>query len=292
MPEKYIDLHTHTTASDGMLNPKEIVELAIEKNLSAIAVTDHDTIGNVAKTVKIGKEKGLEVIPGIEISIDDRELGFMDVHIIGLFIDIHDKGLTEFLSRAQKHRLEQKKATVRRLRELGYNITFEEANELAEGEIGRPHLARVLMKKYPDEFPTMDVIFKNLLGTGKKGYVVREAKTKMQTAINVIKNAGGIPILAHPAVYDNIDIDFMIRKFAELGGQGMETYYPYNKFKLHKGISQYELQNLFKKYKKICKELRLLESGGTDFHGTKKISLGDIKVPYSVLEKMKTFLRI
>ena len=292
MPERYIDLHIHTTASDGMLNPEKIVELAIEKNLSAIAVTDHDTIGNVAKTVKIGKEKGLEVIPGIEISIDDKELGFMDVHIVGLFIDIHDKGLTDFLNGAQKDRLEQKKAMVRRLRELGYNITFEEANELAEGEIGRPHLARVLMKKHPDEFPTMDVIFKNLLGTGKKGYVAREAKIKMQTAINVIKNAGGIPILAHPAVYGDIDIDFLIRKFTELGGQGMETYYPYDRFKLHKGINQSQLQELLGKYKKICKELGLIESGGTDFHGTEKIELGDVKVPYSVLEKMKTFLHI
>ena len=291
MQEKYIDLHMHTTASDGILNPEQIVKLAIEKKLTAIAVTDHDSIANVEETVNLGKELGIEVIPGIEISIDDDEFGFIDVHIVGLFIDIYDKNLAMFLADAQKNRLKQKKAMIKRLNELGYSITFEQASELAEGELGRPHLARLLMANHPDEFPTMDTIFKNLLGTGKKGYVSREIKTKMQTAINIIKNAGGIPILAHPAVYENIDIDFLIRKFAELGGIGIETYYPYDKFKLHKGISKPKLQKLIKKYKRICEELGLIESGGTDFHGTEKVNLGDIKVPYSVLEKMKGFIK-
>lgn len=291
MQERYIDLHMHTTASDGLLNPEQIVKLAIEKKLSAIAITDHDSIANVEETVKLGKELGIEVIPGIEITIDDDEFGFIDVHIVGLFIDIYDKNLAMFLADAHKHRLEQKKAMIRRLNELGYSITFEQANALAKGELGRPHLARVLMANHPDKFPAMDLVFKNLLGTGKKAYVSREIKTKMQTAINVIKNAGGIPILAHPAVYENIDTDFLIRKFAELGGIGIETYYPYDKFKLHKGIIQSKLQELIKKYKRTCEDLGLIESGGTDFHGTEKVNLGDIKVPYSVLEKMKEFMK-
>lgn len=291
MQEKYIDLHMHTTASDGLLNPKQIVKLAVEKKLSAIAVTDHDSIANVEETMRFGKELGIEVISGVEISVDDVELGFLDIHVVGLFIDIYDKNLALFLADAHKHRLEQKKAMIRRLNELGYSITFEQANALAKGELGRPHLAQVLMANHPDEFPLMDLVFKNLLGTGKKGYVSREIKTKMQTAIKVIKDAGGIPILAHPAVYDGIEIDFLIRKFAELGGIGIETYYPYDKFKLHKGISQPELQKLIGKYKKTCEEFGLIESGGSDFHGTEKVNLGDIKVPYSVLEKMKEFIR-
>ncbi|MEA3515255.1 MAG: PHP domain-containing protein [Nanoarchaeota archaeon] len=291
MQEKYIDLHMHTTASDGFLNPEQILRLAIEKNLSAIALTDHDTIANVEEAIKLGKELGIEVISGVEISVDDVELGFLDVHIVGLFIDIYDKNLTMFLADAQKHRLEQKKAMVRRLNELGYSITFEQADALAKGELGRPHLARVLMANHPDKFPTMDSVFKNLLGTGKKAYVSRRVKIKLQTAIKVIKDAGGIPILAHPAVYAGIEIDFLIRKFAELGGIGIETYYPYDKFKLHKGISQPELQKLIGKYKKTCEEFGLIESGGSDFHGTEKVNLGDIKVPYSVLEKMKEFIR-
>lgn len=287
MAERYIDLHIHTTASDGTLSPEELVKLAIEKKLSAIAVTDHDSISNVAETIKIGKERGLEVIPGIEISVDDDEYGFKDIHILGLFIDIENKELIDLIRIARGAREKQKVKMVKKLQELGYSITFEEVRKRAKGELGRPHIAYVLMEHHPKEFPTMDDVFHKLLGTGKKAYIERGTKTKLRTAIDAIKNSGGIAILSHPAVYADIDHDFIIQKFAELGGQGIETHYPYDKFKLRKGISREELENLIEEYRQKGKRYNLIESGGSDFHGTEKVDLGDAKVPYSVLEKMK-----
>jgi len=288
--QKYIDFHIHTTASDGTLSPGEIVELALKKGLSAIAVTDHDSIMNVAETIRIGKECGLEVISGIEISVDDEEYGFKDIHIIGLFIDIENKELIDLIKVARRAREKQKIKMVKKIQELGYSITFEEVRKRAKGELGRPHIAYVLMEHHPDEFPTIDDVFNKLLGTEKKAYIERGTKTRLKATIDAIKNAGGIPILAHPAVYADIDHDFLIQKFAEFGGQGIETYYPYEIFKCQKGRSKDDLQQLQEKYRNKGKEYGLIESGGSDFHGTEIVELGDAEVPYSVLEKMKEFI--
>ncbi len=285
--QKYIDLHIHTTASDGTFSPGEIVELALKNSLSAIAITDHDSIMNVAETIKIGKERGLEVISGIEISVDDDEYRFEDVHVLGLFIDIENKYLLDLITIARQAREKQKENTIKKLQGIGYDITFEEVRKRAKGELGRPHIAYVLMQHHPDEFPAMDDVFNKLLGAGKKGYVERGTKTRLKTAIDTIKTAGGIPILCHPGVYTGIDIDFLIQKFAELGGQGIETYYPYSRFKRQKGISSEELENLIEEYRQKGKRYNLIESGGSDFHGTERVDLGEAKVPYSVLEKMK-----
>lgn len=288
---KFIDLHMHTTASDGMLGPKQIVDAVLEKNLAAMAVTDHDSINNVEEVMKIGKEKGIEVVSGVEITVDDDEYGFDDVHVLGLFIDIHNNEINDLLNSSKDARLKQKKETIRRLQELGYNVTYEETQEFVTGEPGRPHIANVLMKNHPDEFPEMDDTFKKLLAKGRPGFVDRTVKTKMKSAIDAIKAAGGIAILCHPGVYENVDIDEMIKMFVKLGGQGLETYYPYDRFKKHKGISKQELKELISYYQKKCEEFGLVESGGSDYHGTEKVELGEAEVPYSVLERLKEFKR-
>ena len=286
---EYIDLHIHSTASDGLYSPEEIVREAVKKGLKAIAVTDHDSVANVAEAVRIGKEKGLEVIPGIEISVFDREEGFIDVHVLGYFIDINNHEFLDFLRSASEARISQKKLIVARLRELGYNIRFEEIREIANGELGRPHIAQVLMKKHPEEFPDMDSVFTKMLGSGKDAYIERDDKVTLRQAITIIKKAGGIPVLAHPAVYGGIDIDYLISIFIKYGGMGIETYYPYDRFKKYKGVNREELWKIINRFQSICKEHNLLESGGNDCHGTGRVEIGYLEIPYEILEKMKEF---
>ena len=145
-----IDLHLHTQASDGTLSLEELVQKAEKAGLSAIAITDHDTVGSAAGIGQI--QSLIELIPGIEISVYDNKLDYIDIHVLGLFIDPQDPTLHSTLGRLESEREEQKMAIVGKLNELGYMITYEDAKKHARGSIGRPHIARALMEKYPEEF--------------------------------------------------------------------------------------------------------------------------------------------
>ncbi len=159
-----IDLHMHSTASDGKLSPEELVDLAVEKGLSAIAITDHDVMEGSKRAIEYAEGKEVEVVSGIEIAADDEEMGICDVHIVGLFLDLENIKLVELSKKLIDARKIQKKKMIVRLNELGYDITFEELKEEAGGKnYGRPHIARILMRKY-DEFVQMQDVFDRLLG--------------------------------------------------------------------------------------------------------------------------------
>ena len=283
MSSKNIDLQTHTTASDGKLTPTELVNLAIKNKLSAIAITDHDSVNGIDEALKAAKGKDIEIVSGVEISCDDK--GYVDTHILGLFINHKNKILNSLLKKAQKYREEQKKDIINKFQKLGFKIIYSEVRNLAKGEIGRPHIAKVILKNNPDKISSFDEVFDKYLAVGKLAYVERRNKISVKDAIKAIHAANGLVFISHPGVYDNFDVDKFIDYFLKSGGDGIETYYSYETSRYHSGK---DVNNkIVGKFKKIVKGKNILETGGSDFHGRPDQILGKLKVPYSVLEKLK-----
>jgi len=278
-----IDLHTHTTASDGDLTPAQIIDQAIQENLSTIAITDHDTTAGLKEAIDYSKDKPIEIIPGIEIGTDEIEKNILEIHILGLFIDPDNPELLELTRELKQKRITQKKKIIEKLNELGYEITFEELQQEAEESFGRPHIAKILIKKYSEQFSTITEVFNKLLGKGKPAFVLQE-KPSMKKAIDTIKQAGGIAVLAHPGVYTE-EIGEILEIFFQAGGQGIEVYYPYNKINQ---VSKEEESNLIERFKKITQEKNMLITGGSDFHGeSRPPRLGDQGINNQELEKLK-----
>ena len=219
-----IDLHTHTTASDGVLRPRELIKLAIKEKLKAIAITDHDSISGIDEGVKAAKDK-IIVIPGVELSCDEPP--FIDFHILGLDIDYENPNLIQLLKKSKKGRILQKKEMINKLKKLGFKISFKEVSSIAKGEIGRPHIAKILLKNNQDKISSIHEIFDKYLGNGKKAFIRRKIKVSMREAIKTIHLAGGLAYLAHPGVYPDLYAKKLIGMFIKKGGDGIETHYSY-----------------------------------------------------------------
>ncbi|MFH1784961.1 MAG: PHP domain-containing protein [Candidatus Micrarchaeota archaeon] len=279
-----IDLHTHTTASDGSFSYDELVTRSRIIGLKAIAITDHDTVANI---LNIKKTSGIEVVPGIELSVFDRELDYMDVHVLGLYIDPKNKTLNEKLKKLSQERVNQKKATVEKLNELGYKITFDEVKKKATGTVGRPHIAKVLLEKYPNDFCSISDIFIKLLGRGKSAYVERDIGFQLHEAVDLIHSANGLAFLAHPFVYP-YDSKKIVNTFKEMGGDGLETFYDYVTNRPEVKITEKENIAMIVRAEHMALDLNMLECGGSDFHGENKGQrLGTFCAPYEMLEMIK-----
>ena len=274
---RYIDLHTHTTASDGTLKPQELVNLAQQSGLAAIAITDHDTVDGVEAALKEGLALGLEVIPGVEISVDFIN----ETHILGYFINPYDSNLRQVLEKLREFRQKRNPLMVKRLNQLGFAITLEEVAQEAKGNvIGRPHIAKVLMSK--GYVKSMQEAFALYLAQGKPGYVAKEKLTAKE-AIGLIRTSGGIPVLAHPKCLqlDFPDLEKALQHLVQLGLKGIEAYYSTH--------SQAETQY----YLQLAERYNLLITGGSDFHGSNKPEIklgkgiGKLAVPYHLLAKLK-----
>lgn len=285
-----IDLHLHSSASDGSLTPSQLIEEALNLKLKAIAITDHDTIAGVKEFLSFGELKEIIVIPGIEISIRHepaREL--IDVHIIGLNMDHSSIRLINSIDDQIKGRLEQKKAICKRLRdEFGYDISFEEVKANAGSNVvGRPHIVEIMRKNNPKKVKgkSKNELFK-MISIGGTAFVDREVELNLEESIELIKSAGGIPILAHPGIYEISDRTKFIELFISAGIEGIEVEYTYNKnrpfFQTDKANWA---QNFFPDYfRKIAEKYNLIKSGGSDYHGGKKgIKIGDANVPDAYL---------
>lgn len=275
----YVDLHLHTTASDGAKSPSEIVRYAKEKGLQAISITDHDTIEGVEEGLSEGERIGFEVIPGIEISADHSP-GSM--HLLGYFIDIHYPPLNEKLKYLQRAREERNPRMVEKLNRLGVNITYEEVVRVSGGgQVGRPHFAQVLIeKKYVRSFQEA---FDRYLKKGASAYVDKLRFTSGE-AIHFINEAGGVAVLGHPntlGLNGFMEIESLIRSLIKEGLKGIEVYYPEH--------SSSETAQ----YKALAEKNGLILTGGTDYHGIEKESLdvgvgrGEMKLPYSMVEALK-----
>jgi predicted metal-dependent phosphoesterase TrpH len=286
-----IDLHLHSTGSDGLDTPSELIDKAIELHLKAIALTDHDTIMSLGEFISYGEEKEIIVIPGIEISIrHEPERNLIDVHVIGLNIDYESVKLIKAIEDQIKGRIEQKKAICKRLRnEFGYDITFEEVRTVAGSNvIGRPHIVEIMTRNNPTKIKgkTKNDLFK-MISIGGEAFVDREIELNLEESIDLIKAAGGVPILAHPGIYEVKDRTKFIEFCAKAGIEGIEIEYTYSRnrpfYETNKAVwAQDFLPNY---YRKIAENLKLIMSGGSDYHGGKKgIRIGDANVPNKYLK--------
>jgi len=283
MPSHLVDLHIHTSTSDGSYSPKEIVALAQEQGLKAIAITDHDTIEGNKHAVAAGIDRGLEVIPGVEISVEWNK---RPVHILGYYIDWEHKSLASQLRNLVAFREERNPQIVKKLNLLGLQLSYDDVKKVAgEGTVGRPHFAQVLVEK--GYVKNEDQAFSKYLQRGASAYVEKK-RLSPQEGIRLIKDARGIAVLAHPFTTDGItdrEMEPFIVHFKQLGIEGIEAFYP-----LHTSQQTLQLQDLAKKY-------RLLVTGGTDFHGKQKPHIrlgrgfGNMQVPYQIVTEMKKALR-
>lgn len=275
--EKYIDLHTHSLKSDGSMTPAEVVREAKKAGLAAIALTDHDTVDGISEAVSEGEKIGVEVIPAIEFSV----LSETETHILGYYIDPENPELKKTLGEVVELRLERNRVTCRRLNELGFDITLDEVKAIAPNNfIGRAHFARVLLDK--GYIKSVKEGFDKYMSVGKYAYCEKQ-RLSARDAIELIKKCGGLSFLAHPHLTKLPD-DELMKFLIELKGCGLcglEGYY-----------TDYtpEMQE---KYQGMARRLGLAISGGTDFHAAMKphisigTGLGNMKIPYSVLEEIK-----
>ncbi len=255
-----IDLHTHTTASDGIYSPRELIDRAIEDGCRIMAVTDHDTVGGLPEAVEYARRKDFILVPGIEFSIDFKGGSF---HLVGLNVDHDNVALQEVLDDLQKKRNARLAGMLDDLSKNGIIIREEEVIAEARGEsLGRPHVARVLVR-HGHARNTEDA-FRHYLVPGKPGYVKKE-KIALDRAHSLIKGAGGISIIAHPASLNFSDFsgfETILRDFIDRGIEGLEAYAP-----LHDESQVGQFLSLARKY-------NLLISGGSDYHGDKREKLG------------------
>lgn len=276
-----IDLHVHSTASDGTLTPKEVVTLGYESGLAAMALTDHDTTGGIAAAREQADALGMEFIPGVELSCDYKG---KEVHMVGLYIRDTDTTLNEILANFRDNRDNRNEKMAARLREEGFDVTLNILLQtFPDSVLTRAHFARYLVDtKQVKDLPT---VFERYLGDGCKCYVARE-KISPFDAVSLIRNAGGIPILAHPLLYhfEPAQLEQLVSDLKDCGLMGLEAIYSMNN------------GNDEAKMKALAKRHGLLLSGGSDFHGANKPHIrigkgrGNLIVPYEVLEKIKKIL--
>lgn len=272
--QSFIDLHLHTTASDGTFTPSEVVRFSKKLGLVAIAITDHDSIAGIAEALEEGTKEGIEVIPGIEFS---TEINDASVHIVGLFVDYKNEELINLTSEIVNAREKRAEKIVEKINSLneGPKIRFEEVKEKANGLIGRPHIAEILIEKgYAN---SIEEVFTNFLRRSAPCYVPR-FKLTPQECVRFLVKIKAVPILAHPGLLsEEINFEPFLKELIECGLAGIEVFYPTHKLKQ----KEYFL--------KLAKKYNLLISGGSDCHGLLNNGpfIGSQKVPYSLLEKIK-----
>jgi hypothetical protein len=273
-----IDLHTHTTFSDGSCSPTELVDLAIQQGLDILAITDHDTTEGLTEAIGAIKNLSLELIPGIELSAQFQN---REMHILGYFINPTDPLLQARLEAHQSSRVKRIHHILDRLQSLGMDISLEEVKLVAgTGTIGRPHIAQVLIAK--GYIKTMKDAFEQLLGSRGKAYV-RRLVPEAHEIFGWITDAGGIPILAHPywEGYNKEDSVTACQTLIEQGLQGLEVFY--GTFS-----ARHISFNLG-----LARQFNLLMTGGSDFHGTLKPDIalgkgrGSLHVPSKVVEQLR-----
>ncbi|MGD9678544.1 MAG: PHP domain-containing protein [Vulcanibacillus sp.] len=268
------DLHTHSNFSDGVNDPSENVRIAKEIGLKALGITDHDSVLGVVEAIETGEKIGMEIVPGIELSTLHSG---QEIHILGYFINYKDKIFLDKLNELQKKRKIRNEMMIAKLNELGIDISMSDVVakiRRSETNIGRPHIGEVLIDK--GVVKTMNQAFKIYLGRHGKAYV-NAIRITPEQGIDIIKDAGGVPVIAHPGIYGN---DKLVVSLVEYGLEGIEVYHPdHNK-------------NDKCKYQKLANTYKVLATGGSDFHGVRKgetfhSPIGSNSVSYDVVQKLK-----
>ncbi|MBQ2896503.1 MAG: PHP domain-containing protein [Oscillospiraceae bacterium] len=277
---KYIDLHLHSTVSDGTVSPRGLVEEAAELGLAAISVTDHDSVGGVAEALAAGAELGVEVVPGIEVSSDYLD---NNVHILGYYIDPAASSLRPVLDWVATERNERNEKIVAMLAAAGYDISMAALRAAYPGAVlGRPHFCEYLMHR--GYIRSVKEGFDTLLGTGCPFYLPKR-RLSIEKAVESIRNAGGIPVLAHPMMYgyDRAGIGRLLDTVTELGIRHVEAYYSENSPEDETWLLAEGERRGFG------------ITGGSDYHGSRKPHIrmgsgkGGLRVPESVLQELKKY---
>lgn len=264
-----IDLHAHTTASDGLLPPERLVAVARDAGVGVLGVTDHDTTDGLDAAIAAGGRRGVEVIPAVEINTD---VDALEVHILGYFIDHRLPWLQEFLGRLRDGRVNRAARMVEKLNALGIPVRFERVRAIADGAVGRPHVARALIEA--GVVKSTEEAFAKYIGRGGPAYVER-MKVTPEEAVTVIQRAGGIPVLAHPGWGM---LDGLVPSLVEAGLEGLEVYYPDH------------TPAMVTHFLEVAARHGLLVTGGTDFHGgdlATGVGLGSQYVPLEVVERLR-----
>lgn len=277
-----IDLQLHSCYSDGSLTPFELVKEAKNLDLSAIALTDHDTIEGLPEFLQAGAELNVITVPGVEISVDVSLPNNGHFHLLGLFIDPNHLELKNKLNYLRYHRNERAKKILEKLNTIGIHINLEDLrNEAGDNSIGRPHIAQILLKN--NIVSTLQEAFDLYLAKGKPAYVDK-IKFNEQEAIRLIKDSGGLAILAHPHLMNFPTISELknkILQLKELGLDGFEVYYSTMPNTLSSEIIRFAEDHNF------------AISGGSDYHGKNKegifmgIGKGDLKIPDQIYFQLK-----
>ncbi len=264
-----VDLHTHTTASDGTLSPTELFSKALELKVRVLSITDHDsTVGLEAIMPQLSGHPEIRVIPGLEMSAE----GELYCHLLGYFVDLKASGFQERLSHFRRLRLERMAAMTKKLNGLGIPVVYERVLALAAGgAVGRPHLADALVEI--KVVKSRQEAFDRFLKRDGPGYISGDGPGAGDV-IQFIRSAKGIPVLAHPSYYTTPEL---LKRLVDAGLMGLEVYYPEHS------------KSLIKRYLEMAQSCNLVVTGGSDFHGPKthRSSLACVDVPETVVEALE-----
>ncbi len=273
-----IDLHLHSTYSDGSFSPTEVVRKAHRSQVTTLALTDHDTTDGIVEATESAREYQIEVIPGVEVSSHYKG---KETHILGYFLDYRNVQFQQHLEALRNSRHERIPKIIQRLNTLGLSLSYEDVTAVAgHGSIGRPHIAQVLIDK--QYVRNMNEAFSQYLAEGTAAYVARTLPD-VADAIRWIQNAGGIASLAHPSWVRNTveELRIACKELQAFGLQAIEVYY-----------SSHSTRQT-SDYLNMTRSLGLMATGGSDFHGKSKpdievgVGKGNLKVPKSILEELR-----
>jgi len=268
-----VDLHLHSTASDGQFSPSELVAMALDRNLLAIAITDHDTTAGIDEALEAARGTGLEVIPGVEISCD---VPHEEVHLLGYYLDYHHPALQGKLRAMRDARLQRAKGMLAKLAALGFPLPWEMVAELAgDGSVGRPHIAQAMVRMGCVD--STDEAFDLYIGRSGPAYVERY-KLSPSDAVLLIKEAHGLPVLAHP-----LRVMHFLPALVEWGLVGLEVYY--------NGYSAEDIQELAA----LARKFDLIPTGGSDFHGPgvlDTVDMGGVWVPVESVKRLRALAKM
>ncbi len=268
-----IDLHLHTTASDGALSPTELVREAKVRGLECIAVTDHDSTNGIEESIAEGQRLGIQIIPGIEMSTD---IPRAEVHVLGYFLDYHDEQFQVVLQQLRDGRRDRAEKMVGKLAEMGLPIPWDRVQEVAgAGSVGRPHVAQVMLEY--GYVSSLAEAFTEYIGRNAPAYVERYKLTPAE-AVQMIRGVGGLPVLAHPS--EVVTLSQVLPELVTAGLVGLECYYF--------GYSPEAVEGLVA----LADERGLVPTGGTDFHGNDTTGHGphhpgDVWVPWESVRRLK-----
>jgi len=266
-----IDLHTHSLRSDGALSPADLIRRAADRGVSALSLSDHDTLAGVAEAVAAGDALGVRVIPASELNTESE---WGDAHVLGYFIDPADQPLEARLRWLRENRGRRIELMVEKLNQLGYSVSLDRVLEIAQGgSLGRPHLAEALLEKgyvrsYEESFDT-------ILAKGSPAYVARVGLSPLE-AVALVRTHGGVPSLAHPGTV--VGLEALLPKMVAAGLAGIEAYY---------GEHSPEMTE---RCLALARTHGLVPTGGSDFHGRGEhgVDLGAVFVPPETIEMLRS----